>query len=135
MGSADRARGPSQWTEPAAPLPPPRWLAGTAPHLSERYQGPLIDGRLLDQLLVLLLKVPDPRARIPKEDHLLAHGAVLLLQAGKPLAAVVELAVADLRLLPEPLDLLLKVFLVLLQLRALLLKTLVLETGRRSMSS
>ena len=127
--------GPSQRTEPAAPLPPPRWLAGTAPHLSERYQGPLIDGRLLDQLLVLLLKVPDPRARIPEEDHLLAHGAVLLLQAGQPLAAVVELAVPDLRLLPEPLDLLLKVFLVLLQLRALLLKTLVLETGSRSMSS
>lgn len=107
-----------------------------APHLSERDQCLLINGRLLDQLLVLLFQVPDARARVPEKDHLLAHGAVLLLQAGEPLIAVIQLGITDLSLLPKTLDLLLQQLLVLLKLGALLLQTLVLgRPSSRNISS
>lgn len=101
------------------------------PDLSQCDEGLLVDGALLDQLLGLPLQVLDPGAGVPEEDHLLAHGAVLLLQRGDPLVVVVQLGVADLGLLPQPLALLLQQLLVLLQLRGLLLQGLVLGRERR----
>lgn len=99
----------------------------TDPYLSQHDQGLLIDGGLFDQVLVLLLEVFHPGAGVLEEDHLLAHDAVLPLQAGDALVVVIQLGVADLRLLPQSLVLLLQVLLVFLQLGALLLKRLVLR--------
>lgn len=101
------------------------------PDLSQCDEGLLIDGALLDQLFVLPLQVLDPGAGVPEEDHLLAHGAILLLQCQNPLVVVVQLGVADLGLLPQSLVLLFQQLFVLLQLRGLLLQGLVLGWKRR----
>lgn len=83
-------------------------------YLSECDEGLLIDGAQFDQLLVLSLQVFDSGAGVPEEDHLLAHGPILLLQGGDPLVVVIQLGVTDLGLLPQPLVLLLQKLLVFL---------------------
>ena len=94
--------------------------------LSECVEGLLINRSLFDQLLVLPLQVFNSRAGVPEEDHLLAHRPIFFLQGGDPLVVVIQLRVADLGLLPQPLVLLLQKLLVFLQLGAFLLQSLVL---------
>lgn len=94
--------------------PPSGRLGSNYSYLSECDERLLIDAAQFDQLLVLPLQVFDSRAGVPEEDHLLAHGPILLLQGGDSLVTVIQLGVSDLGLLPQPLVLLLQKLLVFL---------------------